>query len=161
MLTFCATIVAIILNVNAKYNILFLQSDEMDGRVLDPSTPLWNVVEMPNLRGLATEGINFVSTYTNSPLCAPSRASMWTGRYVNNILAWSNVKSITAQVDDPSKPDSTCANIIGYGAQWCVDMGKQQNITTTIKQSMATAGYEVKLFGKMDIGGGMGGGMIS
>ena len=92
-----------------------------------------------------------MNNYCNSPLCAPSRSSMWTGRYVNNILTWSNVKSITATVDDPSKPDPTCAKIIGYGDEWCVNMGKEQNITTTIKQSMIDAGYNVTLYGKMDI----------
>ena len=127
---------------------IFLQSDEMDGRVLDPSSPIWNVVEMPNLRNLVTEGINFVNNYCNSPLCAPSRASMWTGRYINNILAWSNVKSITATVDDPTKPDPTCAKIVGYGAEWCVNMGKQQNISTTIKQSMIAAGYDLLCMAK-------------
>eukprot|EP01084_Bolivina_argentea_P075266 136452_1 len=150
-----------IYSTDGRYNILFLQCDEMDGRVLDPSSSIWNVVEMPNLRALASEGINFVNNYCNSPLCAPSRSSMWTGRFINNILAWSNVKSITATVDDPSKPDPICAKIIGYGSDWCVNMGKQQNIKTTIKQSMIAAGYDVQLYGKMDIGGGMGGGYHS
>ena len=40
-------------------------------------------------------------------------------------------------------------------------MGKTQNVTTTIKQSMISAGYNVELYGKMDIGGGMGGGYHS
>eukprot|EP01084_Bolivina_argentea_P249236 417130_1 len=144
--------------IYGKYNILFLQSDEMEGRVLDPSSPYWNIVEMPNLRSLASSGINFVNTYCNSPLCAPSRASMWAGRYVNNILAWSNSKSLAAQVEDPSKADPNCAQIIGYGEQWCIDMGKQQNVTTTIKQSMISAGYDAQLYGKTAFGAGMGGG---
>ena len=69
------------------------------------------------------------------------------------------MKSITARVDNPNEADPICAQIIGYGKEWCVNMGKQQNITTTINQSMVSAGYDVKLYGKMDIGGGMGGGI--
>eukprot|EP01084_Bolivina_argentea_P249238 417133_1 len=58
-------------------------------------------------------------------------------------------------VEDPTKADPNCANIIGYGEQWCIEKGKIQNVTTTIKQTMITAGYNVQLYGKMDIGGGM------
>eukprot|EP01084_Bolivina_argentea_P162560 282888_1 len=106
------TLVSLILWITlciGKYNILFLQSDEMDGRVLDPTHPIWNILEMPNLRKLAKNGINFINSYTNSPLCAPSRTSMFTGRYINNISAWSNVKSLTAMVEDPTKADPNCA----------------------------------------------------
>eukprot|EP01084_Bolivina_argentea_P228783 386317_1 len=78
-----------------RYNILFLQSDEMDGRVLDPYSSYWNIVSMPNLRSLAKDGINFINSYTNSPVCVTSRSSMWTGRYVSNIQVWSNEKSLT------------------------------------------------------------------
>ena len=140
---------------NGRYNILFLQSDQMDGRVLDPASPFWNIASLPNLRQLASEGINFVNTYSNSPLCAPSRASMFTGRFINNITAWSNVKSLTSQVNDPNKADPACENIVGYSTNWCINQGKEQKVTTTISQTMLAAGYNVQLFGKMDIGGGM------
>eukprot|EP01083_Nonionella_stella_P314252 1131423_1 len=138
-----------------RYNILFLQSDQMDGRVLDPSSPISDIVDLPHLRGLASEGINFVNTYCNSPLCAPSRASMWTGRYVHNITAWNNIKPLTSQIDDPSKADPNCATIVGYSDTVCIQMGQKQNVKTTIKQSMISAGYNVQLYGRMDIGGGM------
>eukprot|EP01084_Bolivina_argentea_P249239 417134_1 len=110
---------------------------------------------MPNLRNLAKDGINFINSYTNSPVCVTSRSSMWTGRYVSNIQVWSNEKSLTAQVENPNKADPNCAKIVGYGEQICVELGRRQNVTTTIKQSMISADYNVQLFGKMDIGGGM------
>ena len=54
-------------------NVLFLMCDSMDGRVLDPTSPVHEALEMPNLRRLAAEGVNFVKTYAASPQCVPSR----------------------------------------------------------------------------------------
>ena len=150
ILTFLVILIRIMSAGQGRYNILFLQSDEMDGRVLDPSSKLWNIVSMPNLRSLAKDGINFINTYCNSPLCAPSRASMWSGRFINNISAWSNVKSLATQVENINAADPSCAKIIGYGEQVCIELGQKQNVTTTIKQSMISAGYTVQLYGKMD-----------
>lgn len=55
------------LPAQSKKNILFLMCDSMDGRVLDPTSPVWGRVAMPNLRALATSGTNFVRTYAESP----------------------------------------------------------------------------------------------
>jgi hypothetical protein len=41
-----------------------------------------------------------------------------------------------------------------YGADACVALGKRQNVTSTINLAMAAAGYDVRLYGKMDTGGG-------
>ena len=51
----------------SKPNILFLMCDSMDGRVLDPTSPVYKRLEMPNLRALAARGVNFVNTYAASP----------------------------------------------------------------------------------------------
>jgi hypothetical protein len=52
---------------SAAKNILFLMCDSMDGRVLDPTSPVSSRLQMPNLRRLAAEGTNFVRTYAASP----------------------------------------------------------------------------------------------
>ncbi len=52
-------------------NILFLMCDSMDGRVVDPSSPVSKYVATPTLDALAAEGVNFVRTYANSPQCVP------------------------------------------------------------------------------------------
>ena len=60
-----------------------------------------------------------------------------------------------ADVADPSKPDPVCAKVVGYGgAAGCVSLGRRQNVRTTINLAMAQAGYDVRLYGKMDTGGG-------
>ena len=45
------------LPTKSKKNILFLMCDSMDGRVLDPTSPIWDRVQMPNLRALAASGM--------------------------------------------------------------------------------------------------------
>ena len=94
-------------------NILFLQCDEMDGRVLDPSHPLSRVTSMSHLEALASRGVNFLRTYAENPLCAPSRASTFTGRRTSSIRTWNNVKALTTLIDAPDEADAHCARIVG------------------------------------------------
>lgn len=70
---------------NGRPNILFLMCDSMDGRVLDPTSDVSQKLEMPNLRKLAAEGVNFIRTYAASPQCVPSRATMFAGRRIDRI----------------------------------------------------------------------------
>ena len=139
----------------SRPNILFLQCDEMDGRVVDPSHPLSRVTHMPHLKKLAARGVNFVRAYAENPLCAPSRAGLFTGRRTANIRVWNNVKALTSLIDDPTVPDPNCAKIVGYGAEWCVTEGKKQNVTSSIRHALVDLGYDVHLIGKMDTGGGV------
>jgi arylsulfatase A-like enzyme len=57
-------------------NILFLMTDQMQGRVLDPAHPC----KTPHLDRLARRGVRFVNAYTPNPVCSPARASLMTGR---------------------------------------------------------------------------------
>ncbi len=52
----------------------------------------------PNLSRLAERGTIFENAYCNSPLCAPSRASMTTGRYVSDIGVFDNANSFSSDV---------------------------------------------------------------
>eukprot|EP00929_Paragymnodinium_shiwhaense_P112062 TRINITY_DN80324_c0_g1_i1.p1 TRINITY_DN80324_c0_g1~~TRINITY_DN80324_c0_g1_i1.p1 ORF type:complete len:662 (+),score=71.85 TRINITY_DN80324_c0_g1_i1:201-1988(+) len=135
-------------------NIIFFQCDEMDGRVLDPRHPISKVAHMPNLEAMMARGVNFVGAYTNAPLCAPSRASMFTGRRSSSLQAWSNVKPLLADVSEwpPTRPDPNCVSFLG--AERCLELGKKQNVSTTMNLAMAGLGYDVHLHGKMDTGGG-------
>ena len=136
-------------------NIVFFQCDEMDGRTVDPGHAISTVTRKPNLEKMMQRGTNFVGQYCNTPLCAPSRSSMFTGRRTSSIEAWSNIKPLMADVADPSKPDPVCARVVGYGgAAGCVELGRRQNVRTTINLAMAEAGFDVRLYGKMDTGGG-------
>lgn len=133
-------------------NILFLMTDSMDGRVLDPEAVQSQAVELPFLRDFfAKQGTNFVRTYANSPQCVPSRSSMCTGRRTDQIEAWSNEKGLAASEDGTL--DKTC--IYFYGTDQCAAWAKMQNYSETIFSGLQRLGYGVKLYGKVDIGAGL------
>jgi arylsulfatase K len=67
----------------------------------------------PNMDRLAERGVLFTNTYCNSPQCCPSRASMWSGRYVHQVEAWNNYKGI-----EPTDPTwRTHLDDAGYATQ--------------------------------------------
>lgn len=69
-------------------NILLFMTDSMDGRVMrhlgHPAA------HTPSMDRLAALGTSFSNAYCNSPQCAPSRASFWSGQYVHRVQAWNN-----------------------------------------------------------------------
>ena len=56
------------------------------------------VARTPNLDRLADKGVVFESAYCNSPLCAPSRASLLSGRLPSRIGAYDNGAELAASV---------------------------------------------------------------
>ena len=77
-------------------NILFIMADQMAG----PALPCYGhpVVQAPNLTRMAQEGVVFDSAYCNSPLCAPSRASLVTGQLPSRIGAYDNAAEFPSSV---------------------------------------------------------------
>ncbi len=80
----------------SRPNILFIQVDQLAAQFLrsygDP------VCHAPNLDKLASEGTVFETAYCNFPLCAPSRASMATGRLCSEIGAYDNASELPASM---------------------------------------------------------------
>ncbi len=60
-------------------NILFLVADEYRHDCLGVEGH--PIVKTPNLDALARRGVRFTQAYTASPVCSPSRGTMFTGRY--------------------------------------------------------------------------------
>jgi len=60
-------------------NLLFLMADDHAGYVLGCDGDLQ--AETPNLDGLAAQSVRFARHYCNSPICTPSRQSIFTGQY--------------------------------------------------------------------------------
>jgi len=79
-----------------KPNILLIMADQLAPQFL----PCYGhkIVKAPTISKLAEEGVVFDSAYTNSPLCAPSRFVMMSGRLPSQIAAWDNAVEFSAEV---------------------------------------------------------------
>ena len=75
-------------------NILLVMADQLTAFAL----PCCGhpVVKAPHIGRLADEGVLFENAYCNSPLCAPSRYSMLTGRLPSRIGAYDNASEFPA-----------------------------------------------------------------
>ncbi|MEA2068069.1 MAG: sulfatase-like hydrolase/transferase [Verrucomicrobiota bacterium] len=65
--------------LEAKPNILFIMTDQQQAETLGCLNH--PVVKTPNMDRIAERGVNFTRTYCASPVCGPSRASMFCGLY--------------------------------------------------------------------------------
>ena len=68
-------------------NVLFLMTDQMQGRVLAPDHPC----RTPNFDRLIARGVRVADAYTPNAVCSPARASLMTGRLPHR----HNVKYVT------------------------------------------------------------------
>ncbi len=77
-------------------NFLILMADQLTARAL----PCYGnrVAKTPHIDALAADGVVFDSFYCNSPLCAPSRFSMLSGRQISAIGAYDNAAEFPAPV---------------------------------------------------------------
>lgn len=78
-------------------NILLIQTDSHDGRLFGAMGHPALQGLTPNMDRLAASGTWFSQTYCNAPLCCPSRASFWSGRYSHRFDAWNNGRGITPE----------------------------------------------------------------
>lgn len=69
-------------------NILFVMVDEMRWDAM--SSEKHPVVSTPNLDGLAKQGVRFTNAYTVAPVCSPSRACTFSGRYADVVGVTAN-----------------------------------------------------------------------
>ena len=72
----------------ARKNILFIMCDQLRFDYL--SCTGHPTIRTPNIDTLAARGVTFSNTYCQSPICGPSRACVYTGRYVSSHGASSN-----------------------------------------------------------------------
>ena len=77
-------------------NLLIVMADQLAAQFL----PCYGhpLVHAPNLQKLADEGVVFDAAYTNSPLCAPSRFVMMSGRLPAQIGAWDNAVEFQSEI---------------------------------------------------------------
>ena len=77
-------------------NVVIVMADQLAAEWL----PVYGheIVHAPYLSGLAADGVTFESAYCPSPLCAPSRAAMLTGRRASRIGVFDNAAELPASV---------------------------------------------------------------
>lgn len=99
-----------------KPNILLLMVDQMTIRAMSIyGNP---VVKMPNLEKLAAESLLFENAYCASPLCAPARFSLLTGKQSVNINAFDNASDFPASTPTLAHYLRSC----GYATILCGKM---------------------------------------
>ena len=81
--------------MDSRPNILILMADQLTAGAL----PAYGnrVARTPHLDRLAREGVVFDAAYCNSPLCAPSRAVLMTGRLPSSTGAYDNAVEFPSQ----------------------------------------------------------------
>jgi arylsulfatase A-like enzyme len=68
--------------LGGRPSFVFILSESLDGRLLRPDS----LARIPNIRALLAGGsVRFDSAYSNSPVCAPSRSSLHSGRAPHKI----------------------------------------------------------------------------
>lgn len=72
----------------ARKNILFIMCDQLRSDYLGCTGH--PTIRTPQIDALAARGVTFSNTYCQSPICGPSRMSIYTGRYVSSHGATSN-----------------------------------------------------------------------
>ena len=68
-------------NIQDRPNIFMITVDMVSPDVYLPTRELSRHIKTPNLDALKSAGTQFTRTYSTSPLCGPSRASILTGRH--------------------------------------------------------------------------------
>lgn len=96
----------------ARPNILVIMTDDQRAN--------GTLQVMPETRAYFSSGLTFTSAMATTPLCCPSRASIFTGRYAHNHLVRSNNQASAAALDQ----------------------------TTTTQYYLKQAGYRTGIFGK-------------
>lgn len=95
-------------------NIVMVMSDAFDGRLtFDPGS---KVVQLPYINYLRELGLTFRNAYTNSPICCPSRAAMWSGQFVHLTQSWNNYKCLDANATtwmDMLEKNGYCTKMLG------------------------------------------------
>ncbi|XP_072462200.1 arylsulfatase K isoform X1 [Notamacropus eugenii] len=73
-------------------NVVLVVSDSFDGRLT--FHPGNQTVALPFINFMKKHGTIFLNAYTNSPICCPSRAAMWSGLFTHLTESWNNFKGL-------------------------------------------------------------------
>ncbi len=75
-------------------NIVFVHIESWDGRMLGLLGRHMLRPVTPHIDRLAESAAWFPHAYCSHPICCPSRANMWAGRYTHHLESWNNHKGL-------------------------------------------------------------------
>ncbi|MEH6305395.1 sulfatase-like hydrolase/transferase [Olivibacter sp. CPCC 100613] len=84
-LNLLAALILFAINVNAQHNksdkpnIIYIYADDLGYGEIGPYGQ--KIIKTPNLDKMANEGIKFTQHYTSTPVCAPARCMLLTGKH--------------------------------------------------------------------------------
>lgn len=129
ILIFISTVLITTVTAQTKPNIVYILADDLGYG--DLSCYGQKFFKTPTLDSLARHGIRFTQHYTGSPVCAPSRASLMTGRDPGHSRVRGNYE----------------AGPYGFGAGWPL-----QPKDYTIAEVLKLGGYATAIIGKWGLG---------
>jgi choline-sulfatase len=96
-------------------NILFILADNYNPNVVGCAGH--PIVKTPNIDRLAARGTYFSNCYCGSPLCAPARATLFSGMFPSDVDSWCNATPFQGQVP-------TWGHRLQEGGYFCKATGK-------------------------------------
>ncbi|MDQ8193612.1 sulfatase-like hydrolase/transferase [Coraliomargarita sp. SDUM461004] len=104
-------------------NILIIICDQLSAQAL----PAWGntYANTPNINSIIDSGVRCESAYSNCPLCLPSRASFWSGRYPHQTGILSNGREHTNAEFPENAP--TLGSLFKEAGYTTVHFGKQHD----------------------------------
>lgn len=79
---------------STRRNVIHFHAESWDGRMIGPLGHPALRDATPSIDRLAREGTLFENAYCSHPICCPSRANMWSGRYSHQCESWNNHKGL-------------------------------------------------------------------
>ena len=101
----------------ARPNVILIISDQFRWDCLGANG--LNPLQLtPNLDAMAREGVNFANAITNQPVCAPSRACLFTSLYPNRHGVWRNGIALPTQIPTLAKIFREAGYTANYIGKW-------------------------------------------
>lgn len=104
------------------------------------------ITETPNIDRLANSGVRFDCCYSPSPLCAPARAAMFTGRYVFENGFWDNATPYDGKIENWArhfKENGVNVSVIGkldFENDKSIDYGYKDMYVTKLRHNLDSTG---------------------
>ena len=127
-------------------NIILFHAESYDGRMISSFGHPALKDATPNIDRLAAEGTMFENTYSSHPICCPSRANMWSGKYTHNCESWNNQKGLESGMWNLYNELPKTHDLHRFGKLDCMSGGHSQ--LARLSAWLGPAGIDKPVFDK-------------